>query len=142
MIYILTVCVLILFLVMLWLSWNQGLRGVVLWFLIPFVVFNVGFGWHTLSELRGWPKYQVPHEHSRIIHVNVQKPWIYLTVQRPDSEPRLYAVPYSPEKAKQAQQAQHKTAQGHTMMIRKSTDSESGEFVIYEFNHLNQYQKD
>lgn len=142
MIYLLTVCIVILFMLVSWLVWRQGMRGMVWWFLVPFVLFNLGFSWHTVSELRGWPYHAVPHAESQMLYARVERPWIYFLVQQSGHEPRLYAVPYTPERAQQAQQAQSQAAQGQQIMIRGNRSTDSDEVVLYEFNHLDQYRKD
>ena len=140
--YLLITSMVILFILFIWISWCQGLRGTVLWFLIPFVLFNLGFSWHTLSELRGWPYHATPVADAQMLSAHVQKPWIYFVVQQVNQEPRLYAVPHTPERAKQAHQAQQRAAQGHQIMIMKKPTAESDDFILYEFHHLQQYQKD
>lgn len=141
MIYMLSVSLLVLFLMIIWISWNQGFRNSVLWALIPFLLFNFGFAWHTLSDLKGWPYHGTPVQESKLIAAQVQKPWIYILAQASEHEPRLYAIPYSPEKAERIQKAAKQAADGQQMMIRSNMNNDSGELIIYKFNHLTNYSK-
>lgn len=116
------------------LKWNN----VVSLFLIPFLLFNIGFSWYTVNELWGQARNADPEENSEIMYVGVKKPWIYILVNDKENEVILYRIPYTKKMEEEAAKMRKELKKGQKLFIKpkenKSLEQES-HFEWYKWKH-------
>lgn len=137
LLYLLIVSCLIIFIISVVTAWQQGRRSLLTWFMVPFVIFNIGFGWYTVEQLRGWPYHADPAENTELLYGHVTKQYIYLLVDLQDDGPRLYAIDFDAESAKQLQQALEAKQSGHRVMV-KSVPMQSLKFYNFRLDQIHQ----
>jgi len=141
MLYLLTFSSIILFLLVFISLWKCNFRGWYNWILIPFLIFNLGFSWYTLLELKGWPYHSYPINEYIFIHGFENESHVYLILQDLNEEPRLYAIPYTEENSKRLQKGLQLAKQGYRVMIRNQPENPT-QLEFYEFSFQKKYPKD
>ena len=143
MIYILCVSLVLLFVLVVFSLWKTGFRHWSLWIVIPFLMFNLGFGWYSISSLLGYAYTATPPADHQLLHFVVAKPDIYVLAKGPQNEPRLYKFDYSEETAKKLAEAGQQMRSGQQVMIKKNEKVFSdSELEFYNFELQKQYPKD
>ena len=148
MIYLLTVSLLILVILATMAIVKSKFNIILTATIIPFLIFNAGFSWHTISELRGSPRDGYPVGQVQLLYAAVQQPKIYLLVNHENEKsPTLYAIPYSEEDARKLAKAMGDIKDGQTVMARlqnkdHGNNSNDQEMIYYRFNHEEQMPKD
>ena len=150
MLYLLSISLTVLTVIGILAALRARLPAMLLVLLIPFMIFNAGFSWHTIESLKGMPLHSTPRDDSRFLWAQIGRPYIYVVAQHSDQpNPRFYAMPYSDEAAKKIAAAMRATAQGLTMMMRFPGRSDRGnpgadqpEIEFYQFRHEELVPKD
>jgi hypothetical protein len=135
MIYFLSVSIVLLFLLVVLSAWRSGFRHWSLWIIIPFVIFNLGFSWHTIESLKGYPYANYPPADHQLLFSAIAKPKIYLLTIGNNEKPRLYVIDYTDEMAKKLAQAKQKMDQGQLVMTHRgdrTIKNNSLEFYIFD----------
>jgi hypothetical protein len=110
----------------------------------PFLLFNIGFGWHTINELWGSAKHGFPLQEVEIVSVHMAKPKIYIMIRRKETgEVRLHTIDSTKENEKRLSEAKEKIKNGQRMMAKadKARSDEPQEIVVYKWNHLESLPK-
>jgi hypothetical protein len=108
---------------------------------VPFLLFNIGFGWHTISDLLGKPRYSTIPDHSQFLYAVVSNRWIYLLVAEPDTpQPTYYKIPYSEKLEQQLNKANEKTKNSERVMLKKNHTQDNSEYVFYNWEDGPQFQ--
>ena len=114
----------------------------IVFILIPLLVFNVGFSWHTIDKLWGTPRHGFPDVEVEIIAMKVNKPWAYFLVKEPNEEhPTLYMKPWTKELEKKMTEGQRKMKAGKKVVGKekkpeqRGMTQDPGEMLLYEWNY-------
>lgn len=143
MIYLLSVSTILLFVLVIVSLWQSGFKHWSLWIIVPFLIFNLGFGWYSVSSLLGYAHHGMPPSDHQLLHAVVSKPDIYILAQGPQDSPRLYVFDYSEETAKKLAQAKQQIDSGQRVMTqRKDKLNIDGQLEFYNFDLQQQYLKD
>lgn len=142
MIYLLTATVILLFVLVFLALWRTGLQGWYAWLLIPFVIFNLGFSWHTVTELQGWPFNSTPATEKQFLYATADADHIYILAQAAGQRPRLYAVANTPETAQQVQAARAASERGEVVFVKPGGPSSQDPLQFYQFDHVRAMPKE
>ena len=109
----------------------------------PFLIFNIGFGWHTINELWGSAKHGFPTEEVEIVAVHMSKPEIFVVIKRKETNAiRLHAIPATKENEKSLSDAKDKIKKGQKMMAKgDDSKNEPQDIKVYKWNHLENLPK-
>jgi hypothetical protein len=143
MIYLLTISLILLTVISILAVIKSDLKGWATAVIIPFLLFNVGFSWHTIESIKGEPALVELHGEMEFLFAVINRPTIYVLVREPGKEnPRYYAIPYSEKTANDMTKAMRSTKNGERMMVKASKgDGTAGErnpqqrFEFYRFQH-------
>jgi hypothetical protein len=139
MIYLLSVSIILLFVLVIVSVWQSGVRHWSLWIIIPFLIFNLGFSWYSISSLMGYAYNGLPPGNHQLLHAVVSKPNIYVLAQGFDESPRLYVFDYTDETARKIGQVKQQIAAGQRVMTKRPS---KGALEFYNFELQKQYPKD
>ena len=135
MIYLLAASLLLLTILVLIISVRQKFRLWIMLFIIPFLIFNIGFSYHTINELWGYPKQGYPKEEVELLAYKVEKPTVFIMVREKSGRTRLYAIPYTKKTEEELEGAGKQIKQGQRMMIknRGRKDDQESKFELYSW---------
>lgn len=136
--FLLTVIVLILLVKQ---RWNVVLTVV----LVPFLLFNVAFSWHTIESLWGQPREGLPEDSFQIIYQKSDKPWIYLLVVEPEVDyPIFRKIPWTKQNQETLEKGQRAKKEGKVMIAKKkeTADSSDEQIELYEWDFKRSMPKD
>jgi len=141
MIYLLSLSIIVLFLLVIVAIWRSGFKHWSLWIIVPFLVFNLGFSWYSISSLLGYAYENTPPSEHQLLHFIVAKPKIYVLAVGKGEDPRFYEFDYDAETAKKLSQAGREMESGQRVMIRKDTLNSKGKLEFYNFDIQQTYPK-
>ena len=142
MIYLLSVSIVLLFILTIIALWRSGFKHWSLWIIIPFLIFNLGFAWHSISSLLGYPYNGLPPSEHRLLHYIIAKPDIYILAQENNKEPRLYVFDYDPETAKKLTAAARDMDAGQNVVIKQQNKfNNESSLEFYNFQLQEHYPK-
>jgi len=123
-------------------KWNPILMSI----LVPFLLFNVAFSWHTVNDLWGQPKDGLPEDDSfRVVYAKNAKPWIYLLTIEPDVDyPVFRRIPWTKQSQEQLEKGTKAQKEGKRMVAKKSktpTDADT-QIELYEWDAQTAMPKD
>lgn len=124
--FILSIIVIVLIIKLNW-------KSAVSLFLIPFLVFNIGFGWYTINKLWGQARQGKPEPHLQVVDVIVDKPWVYLLVKDKDKQYIFHKIPYNKETEKQAAKAQKQLKKGQKIFIDETKNKNLEQQTHFEW---------
>jgi hypothetical protein len=135
MIYLLAASLLLLTILVLIIAVRQKFRVWILVFIIPFLVFNIGFSYHTINELWGYPKQGYPMEEVELLAFKVEKPTVFIMVREQSGRTRLYAIPYTKKTEEELESAGKQIKKGQRMMIKNKgrKDDQESKFELYSW---------
>ena len=138
MIYVLTITLLALaILTIVTLIKIQG-SSPIFWILVPLLIFNVGFTWIVMYDLKGWPVDTMPPNESTFYSSILSKPDIYIVAKPSDAnKPRFYIIPFTEENAEQVKRASQMKERGQTVIIKQERDN----FKAEVFDHTVENKK-
>ena len=143
MIYLLSASFILLFVLVIVSLWHSGVRHWSTWIIIPFLIFNLGFSWYSISSIMGYAYNGLPPTDHQMLYAVVSKPNIYVLAQGPQDAPRLYVFDYDEETARKVGQAAQQIASGQLVMTRRPSNiNNQGGLEFYNFELQKQYPKD
>ena len=139
MIYVLTITLLALaILTIVTLIKIQG-SSPIFWILVPLLIFNIGFTWIVMYDLKGWPVDAMPPNDSTFYNSIMSKPDIYVVAKPKDAnEPRFYVIPFTEENAEQVKNAGQMKERGQIVIIKQERDN----FKAEVFDHTTENKKE
>jgi len=141
MIILLTISLVTLSVLVLLIQIRYKTRSWLILLLVPFLLFNIGFSWHTVSDLLGKPRHSTIQDHSQFLYAVVSNRWIYLLVAEPDTpQPIYYKIPYSEKLEQQLNKANEKAKNGERVMLKKNNTQDDSEYVFYNWEDGPQFQ--
>lgn len=131
-IFSLMLLTIILLVVMIKGKWN----GVLMAILVPFLLFNVAFSWHTINELWGQPREGLPEDSFQILYSKSAKPWIYLLTNEPDTDyPVFRKIPWSEQSQKELDKGIKARKEGKRVLAKKKLEANTEtQIELYEWN--------
>ena len=128
---ILTVLVLVMFI----LTKGSRLKQWIVYLVVPFLLFNIGFSWHTVHEMLGQATISLPKGKFDVMSVSKLGENLYIVVKQQDKdEPTFHTIPNTEKNKKQFEKAQK--------MLKKNIPVK-GEFTLEQSEaQLNLYQWD
>lgn len=118
MIYLLTVSLLVLTILTITVAIRARFRTWMLLLLIPFLVFNIGFSYHTIRELWGYPVEGFPQDEVELLAYKVEQPNVFIMVREQDGKTRLYQIPYNKKAEEDLEGAGKAMKKGQRMMMK------------------------
>lgn len=118
MIYVLTASLLILTIIVIAIAIHSQFRVWIMALLIPFLIFNIGFSYHTIKELWGYPVEESPKTEVELLSYKIAQPNIFLMVRQPDGRVRLYQIPYTKKTEEELKGAGQAMKKGQRIMMK------------------------
>lgn len=134
MIYLLTASLLILTVITIVVAIQSRLRSVIVILLIPFLVFNIGFSYHTIKELWGYPVEELPKDEVELLAYKVEQPNIFIMVREQSGKARLYQIPYTKKAEEQLDGAGKAMKRGQRMMMKRQGREHDQESRVEFYN--------
>lgn len=131
MIYLLTASLLILAVLVLILAIRAKYRTWTLILIIPFLVFNIGFTYHTVQELWGYPVKGYPQGEVELLAAKIEQPNVLIVVRYPDGRSRLHQIPYTKQNEEQLLGANRELRKGRRIMMNNSGQTKESRFELY-----------
>ena len=135
MIYLLSASLLLLTILVLIMAVRQKFRLWIMLLIIPFLIFNIGFSYHTINELWGYPKQGYPENEVELLAYKVEKPTVYIMVREQSGRTRLYAIPYTKKTEEELDGAGQQIKKGQRMMIKNQgrKDDQESKLEVYSW---------
>jgi hypothetical protein len=103
-------------------------------FIIPFLIFNIGFSYHTINELWGYPKEGYPKGEVELLAHKIEKPNVYILVREQSGKARLYLIPYTKKTEEGLNGASQKMKKGQRMMMKnQGHNTQESKFEFYSW---------
>ena len=118
MIYLLTASLLLLTVLVIIITIRQRFRTWIVLLIIPFLVFNIGFSYHTVNELWGYAKQGYPREEVELLAYKIEKPDIYVMVREKNGKARLHLIPYTKKTEDDLNGAGREMKKGQRIMMK------------------------
>ena len=118
MIYLLTASLLVLTILTLITAIRARYRTEIIVLLIPFLIFNIGFSYHTVKELWGYSVEGFPEDEVELMAHKVEQPNIFIMVRERNGKARLYEIPYTKKTEEQLEGAGKAMKRGQRMMMK------------------------
>lgn len=126
----LTLLVLVMFIA----SRGTKLHGWFVYLVIPFLLFNIGFSWHTVHEMLGQATTRYPAGKFDIVSVSKVQDMLYIVVKEKDSdEPTFHKIPDTEENRKQADAVEKQLKKNVRMQGEFSGNT--NQLKAYKWNH-------
>ena len=134
MIYLLTASLLLLTILVILIAIRQKFRVWIMVFIIPFLIFNIGFSYHTINELWGYPKEGYPKGEVELLAHKIEKPNVYILVREQSGKTRLYLIPYTKKTEEDLKGAGQKMKKGQRMMMKnQGHNTQESKFEFYSW---------
>lgn len=135
MIYLLAASLLILTVLILIIAVRQRFKLWIMLFIIPFLIFNIGFSYHTINELWGYPKQGYPINEVELLTYKVEKPTVFIMVREKSGKIRLYAIPYTKKAEENLESAGREIKKGQRIMMKTHgrKDDQESKFELYSW---------
>lgn len=141
MIFLLTVSLLLLTCIVLWILATRKNHWIH-YLLIPFLLFNIGFTWHTVDDILGQATEQLPQGKVHVVAVHVAKPHIYVVVRHQDNdEPTFHKIPYSKRNKDEIDAARQQMKKGVRMVAEFKEDDSQKTVQFFKWDHLENIPK-
>jgi len=112
------------------------------YFIVPFLLFNIGFSWHTLDVLLGQATEQLPQGQFEVLSVVSQKPFLYIVVREDgESEPKFHKIPDTKENRKKGAEAKELLKKGIKLQGKFKPGELTPGFEFYKWNHQTEMPK-
>lgn len=143
MIYLLTATVFLMAVLIITVLIRQRFSGLLMAVLIPFLIFNTGFTYHTISELWGYAKTALPREEVELLAYKIQRPDIYIMVREQSGRVRLHQIPYTKNTEDDLNGAGQQIKQGQRVMMRtRGHDGPESRTEFYNWRPAEQMPKE
>ena len=117
-------------------SRGTRLHGWFVYLVIPFLLFNIGFSWHTVNEMLGHATTRYPNGKFDIMAVSKGDGFVYLVVKEQDSdEPTFHQLPDTEENKKEAERTERLLKKNIRMQGEIVEERTKGQFKSYMWNH-------
>jgi len=134
MIYLLTFSLLILTVLVIIISIRQKFRTWIIVFIIPFLIFNIGFSYHTLNELWGYAKQGYPKGELELLAYKIEKPEVYIMVREQTGKTRLHVIPYNKKIEEDLDGAGREMKKGQRIMVKNNgTENQQSRLEFYSW---------
>ena len=134
MIYLLTASLLLLTILVILIAIRQKFRVWIMLFIIPFLIFNIGFSYHTINELWGYAKEGYPKGEVELLAHKIEKPNVYILVREQSGKARLYLIPYTKKTEEGLNGASQKMKKGQRMMMKnQGHNTQESKFEFYSW---------
>ena len=100
-------------------------------FIIPFLVFNIGFTYHTVEELWGYPVRGYPQGEVELLAAKVEQPNVLIVVRYSDGRTRLHQIPYTKRDEEQLSGANRELRKGRRIMMNNRGQAQESRFELY-----------
>jgi hypothetical protein len=134
MIYLLTASLLLLTVLVVIITIRQRFRTWIILLIIPFLIFNIGFSYHTVNELWGYAKEGYPKEEVELLTYKIERPEVYIMVREQSGETRLYVIPYAKKTEEDLKGAVDEIKKGQRMMMKnRGHDVQESKIEFYRW---------
>lgn len=134
MIYLLTFSLLTLTIITLIVAIRARFRTWIMLLLIPFLIFNIGFSYHTIKELWGYPVAAFPEGEVELLAYKIEQPNIFIVVRESDGRVRFHQIPYNKRTEEQLDGAGKSMKKGQRMMMKKQGREHDQESKVEFYN--------
>lgn len=131
MIYLLTASLLLLTVLTIITAIRARYRTWILILIIPFLVFNIGFTYHTIQELWGYPVKSYPQGEVELLAAKIEQPNVLIVVRYPDGRTRLHQIPYTKIDEEQLNGANRELRKGQRIMMNNRGQTQESRFELY-----------
>ena len=116
-------------------SRGTKLRSWVAYLVIPFLLFNIGFSWHTVNEILGQATTRYPSGKFDVMAVSKGQDVLYIVVKEQDrDEPTFHQIPNTEENRKQAEKAA-KLLKKNVRIQGEIVNDQTPQFKAYKWDH-------
>lgn len=103
-------------------------------FIIPFLIFNIGFSYHTLNELWGYAKQGYPKGEVELLTYKIEKPEVYIMVREQTGKTRLHVIPYNKKTEEDLDGAGREIKKGQRIMVKNNgTENQQSKLEFYSW---------
>lgn len=131
MIYLLTASLLLLTVLVMIVAIRARYRIWILTLLIPFLIFNIGFTYHTIQELWGYPVNGYPKGEVELLASKIEQPKILIVVRYSDGRTRLHQIPYNKKDEEDLNGANRELRKGSRIMMNNIGEAQESRFELY-----------
>ncbi len=143
MIYLLTSSLLVLAILVLVTAIKQRFRTWILIFIIPYLIFNIGFMYHTVKELWGYPVEAYPKGDVELLAYKIEQPNIIIVVRESSGKSRLHVIPYEEKTEEKIEGAGKNIKKGQRMMMKNLGDNDQeSKLEFYSWNPADSMPKE
>lgn len=83
------------------------------------MIFNIGFSYHTVNELWGYPVKASPKTEVELLAYKIEKPNIFIMIREQDGQVRLHQIPYTKKNEEQLDSAGKAIKRGQRMIMKR-----------------------
>ena len=113
------------------------------YFIIPFLLFNIGFSWHTIDDLLGRAAERIPQGQFELLAVFTEKPFIYVVVREEGTrDPTFHKIPDTKENRKKGAEAKELLKKGIKLQGKFKPGNLTPGFEFYKWNHQAEMPKE
>ena len=117
-------------------SRGTKLHSWVAYLVIPFLLFNIGFSWHTVNEILGQATTRSPVGKFDIMAVSKGQGVLYIVVKEQNrDEPTFHKIPDTEENRKQVEKAAKLLKKNVRMQGEIVNDQTTQQFKAYKWDH-------
>ena len=117
-------------------SRGTRLHGWFVYLVIPFLLFNIGFSWHTVNEVLGQATTRYPSGKFDIMAVSKGQGYVYLVVKEQDrDEPTFHQLPDTEENKKEAERTERLLKKNIRMQGEVVENQNKAQFKSYMWDH-------
>lgn len=131
MLYLLTASLLLLTVIVILMTIRARYKTWILMLIIPFLIFNIGFTYHTIQEFWGYPVKGYPKVEVELLAAKVEQPDAFVVVRYPDGRTRLHQIPYTKSDEERLKGAMKEMRKGRRMMLKENGENLESRFEIY-----------
>ena len=115
-------------------SRGTKLHSWVAYLVIPFLLFNIGFSWHTVNEILGQATTRYPSGKFDVMAVSKGQDVLYIVVKEQErDEPTFHQIPNTEENRKQADAVEKQLKKNVRMQGEFSGNT--NQLKAYKWNH-------
>ena len=113
------------------------------YFIIPFLLFNIGFSWHTVNDLLGRATERLPEGQFEVLSVFTNKPFVYIVVREEGrDDPTFHKIPDTKQNRNKGAEAKELLKKGIKIQGEFRPGEQTPGFEFYKWNHQAEMPKD
>lgn len=117
-------------------SHGTRLRSWIAYLVIPFLLFNIGFSWHTVHEIIGQATTRPPIGKFDIMAVSKGQGVLYIVVKEQDRDaPTFHQIPDTKENRKEVEKAANLLKKNIRMQGEIVKNQNNQQFKAYKWDH-------